>query len=149
MASASTLRRSRTLFLLVAILALAATGGLAWHRLGQAPSPADAAAAAAVAAAGPAPVAPAEREHLRRPAPRPVAPAAAAAPAPSLLADAGTLASLSTAVIALLGFAITSVMSVRKERRDSALFAIDLEMKRAQLAEIQAKVAQSTRTAAG
>jgi hypothetical protein len=42
-------------------------------------------------------------------------------------------ASLSAALIALLGFVITSVMTLRKERRESALFAVELEMKRMQL----------------
>jgi hypothetical protein len=72
-----------------------------------------------------------------------VPPTMAAAPPGTTLSSLSAYASLSTAAIALLGFVITSVMSVRRERRDSALFAIDLEMKRAQLAEMQAKAGKA------
>jgi hypothetical protein len=69
---------------------------------------------------------------------------------PAPLSSLSAFASLSTAVIALLGFLITSVMTVRRERRDSALFAIDLEMKRAQLAEMQSRADQArNKVAAG
>jgi hypothetical protein len=141
MASASTLRRTRTSFLVVAILAFLLAGGLFMLRPAAPPG----------RDASPPPVAVAPHpghDHLTAP-PKAVEPAATAAPAASPLSNLSAYATLSTAVIALLGFVITSVMTVRRERRDSALFAIDLEMKRAQLAEMQAKVAQARKVANG
>lgn len=137
MASASTLRRTRTAFLGVAILAFLVAGGL--FTLRTVPPP-DRSLTPPPTAVAPHP----GRDHGETPTPKavePIPPATAAAPAASLLSSLSAVASLSTALIALIGFVITSVMSVRRERRDSALFAIDLEMKRAQLAEMQAKAA--------
>lgn len=139
MASASTLRRTRTAFLAVAILAFLVAGGLFTMRSASAPERGTGQPPVAVAP-HPAP------DTGRTPPPKsvePVPPATAAAPAASILSSLSAYASLSTALIALLGFMITSVMSVRRERRDSALFAIDLEMKRAQLAEMQAKAGKA------
>jgi hypothetical protein len=144
MASASTLRRTRTGFLAVAILAFLVAG---WLFLARS-APRSDRGVEQPAAAAPHP----GHDRGRAPSPKaaePVPPAAAAAPAVPLLSDLGAFASLSTAVIALLGFAITSVMSVRRERRDSALFAIDLEMKRVQLAQMRAKAARADRIAPG
>jgi len=140
MASASTLRRTRTGFLVVAMLAFLAAGGLFF----LAPH----AAAPPGRGAHETPPTIAVQPGPGHPAPPPksieaVPSAAATAPAPTALSSLSAYASLSTAVIALLGFVITSVMSVRRERRDSALFAIDLEMKRAQLAEMQAKAGKA------
>jgi hypothetical protein len=145
MASASSLRRTRAGFLVVAILAFLVAGGLFMLRPASQPD-------RRVAEPPPPAALPSGHEHLKkRPskAIEPVPPAAAADAARSPLSSLSAFASLSTAVIALLGFAITSVMSVRRERRDSALFAIDLEMKRVQLAEMQAKAAQGGKVAAG
>jgi len=149
MASASTLRRTRASFLVVAILAFLAAGALFFLQAAPSASPPD---RAVPRPPQPTAIAPGH-EHGKAPLPKPeptIPPAAAAAPAPApLLSSLGAYASLSTAVIALLGFLITSVMTVRRERRDSALFAIDLEMKRAQLAELQAKAAQTRKVANG
>lgn len=145
MASASTLRRTRASFLVVAILAFLAAGALFFLQA-RPVAPPDRALPPPPTAIAPHP----GREHGKAPQPRPeaVPPATAAAPAPApLLSSLTAYASLSTAVIALLGFLITSVMTVRRERRDSALFAIDLEMKRAQLAELQARTAQARKVA--
>jgi hypothetical protein len=139
MASASTLRRTRTAFLGVAILAFLVAGWLFTMRTVPPPDRGQPEPPVAVA---PHP----QHDHGKTPPPKavePVPPATAAAPAASALSNLSAYATLSTAVIALLGFVITSVMTVRRERRDSALFAIDLEMKRAQLAEMQAKAAQA------
>jgi len=136
MATASTLRRTRTGFLLTAILAFLVAGGLFVFAPHAAPP--DRGVATPPGAARP------DADHRKEPPhaiePRP---AATAAPQEVLLSSLSAYASLSTAVIALLGFVITSVMSVRRERRDSALFAIDLEMRRAQLAEMQAKAGKA------
>jgi len=146
MASASTLRRTRRGFLVVAILAFLVAGSLflaatrnvssTGRHGGERPPP-------VAQHPGPDPAATPPKSI------DPVPPAAAAAPLPSSLSSLSAFASLSTAVIALLGFAITSVMTVRRERRDSALFAIDLEMKRAQLAEMQSRAAQAGKVATG
>ena len=151
MASASTLRRTRASFLVVAILAFLAAGALFLLQAAPSASPPDRGVPRP-----PPPTAIAPRpghEHGKALPPKPEAtipPAAATAPAPApLLSSLSAYASLSTAVIALFGFLITSVMSVRRERRDSALFAIDLEMKRAQLAEMQSKAAQAGKVATG
>jgi len=151
MASASTLRRTRQGFLVVAILAFLVAGGLFLFtaRPGHPPD------RVVKVEPPPPPVAvqhPGGHGDTQAQPPKaiePVPPAAAAGPAPAALSSLSAFASLSTAVIALLGFVITSVMTVRRERRDSALFAIDLEMKRAQLAEMQSKAAQAGKVAAG
>jgi hypothetical protein len=149
MASASTLRRTRRGFLVVAILAFLVAGGLFLFatRPGHPPGRLE--------------VKPPPRVAVQHPGHgdtnatppgttiEPVPPATAAAPAPAPLSSLGAFASLSTALIALLGFVVTSVLTVRRERRDSALFAIDLEMKRAQLAEMQSRAAQAGKVAAG
>jgi hypothetical protein len=163
MASMSSLQRTRRVFLVVSLLGfgLALAFGAyeatrpAAHRVARAEPPKSARPAPA-----PAPAQTAEpgvreaRRHLRTPDEAPLAPAPAEAPTPveapapveateaaapqatGLAADLPLLsacASLSAALIALLGFVITSVMTLRKERRDSALFAVEIEMKRVQL----------------
>ena len=140
MASALTLRRTRTGFLVVATLAFLAAGGLFFFAP-HAAAPPD----RGVTAAPPTAIQPGQ-DTTKAPPPKAietVPPATAAAPAGTTLSSLSAYASLSTAPIARLGFVITSVMSVRRERRDSALFAIDLEMKRAQLAEMQAKAGKA------
>jgi hypothetical protein len=147
MASASTLRRTRQGFLVVAILAFLVAGSLflAMTRSNQLPG------RSVVKPPTPVAVQPAGHGDPKARPPKAIEPVppAAAAPATSTLSSLSAFASLSTAVIALLGFVITSVMTVRRERRDSALFAIDLEMKRAQLAEMQSKASQAGKVAAG
>lgn len=149
MTSASTLRRTRRGFLVVAILAFLVAGGLFMF----ATRPVQPLDRGAVRPPPPAAAQHPGRGDTRTPPPgkiEPVPPATAAAPAPAPLSSLSAFASLSTAVIALLGFVITSVMTVRRERRDSALFAIDLEMKRAQLAEMQSRADQArNKVAAG
>ena len=144
MASTPKLRRYRTGFLVLAILAFVLTAGLFALRPaalavddGGRPPP--------VAGNTPGPI-PQGHEHAARPPAPALRGEARPQPHGTLdVADVGAVASLCTTVIALLGFLVTSIMTVRKERRDSALFAIELEAKRLQLAEMQARIGQAAR----
>jgi hypothetical protein len=156
MGSASTLRRYRLGFLIVAIVALLASGALFSMRRAPEAPPGVVISSASVGIGslrgGEITVDREPHEHkTARPLPKTDADAPAPTPStpstPPSLSTLTACASLCTATIALLGFLVTSVMTVRKERRDSALFAIDLETKRLQLAEIQAKVARATEAA--
>ncbi len=156
MASTSSLRRTRRGFLIVSLVGFVLALGLGaweWTRSAAHAVPVSRAEPPKTARpVPPQPVAPAGHEghaHLRAPneaataADEATAPPQAAAPqaAGGFAADLPLLsacASLSAALIAFLGFVITSVMTLRKERRESALFAVELEMKRMQLETMRA-----------
>jgi hypothetical protein len=150
MASASVLRGYRKLFLIVTMVLLLVSIALGALRTSVVRVTAPPTRIAEEEVAPPEIRVPIDHDHLKAP-PREIAPhpkplpvpARTAPPSQSDLPLLGACASLSAALLTFLGFLVTSFMALRKERRDNALFAVDLEMKRLQLAEMQARVVRS------